>query len=369
MKVYRGIKYADATRFAKPIQAAKLDSLDGVETAVKICPQNPSRLDRVIGRSGYSEPQSEDCLRLAIYTPSTDGCLPVLVWIHGGAYLTGSALYDIYDASSLAEDLNIVVVGISYRLGAFGFLCDPARGIENLGIEDQICALKWIRNNIRLFGGNPDDVTVMGQSAGAYSVLHHIANVTEPLFSKAIIASAPYSSIGRRSLQKNTKAFYDELGEDAAECGVDKILEAQKMVVSKTVGGMPFSPICSDLLRPDSIIPGLKAVMLWCQKDDAMPFVPLRFLTKPVTDILFYKPMIRYAAYLSGKGVRTSCSVRDWRHGESEFGAVHCMELPLLFGNYDTWKEAPFMRGVSIGDYESKSKKMRDELSSFLRIP
>lgn len=367
MKVYKGIKYADAARFAKPLQAAKLNSLDAVETAVKICPQNPSRLDRVIGRSGYSEPQSEDCLRLAVYTPSTDGCHPVLVWIHGGAYLTGSALYDIYDASRLAEEGNIVVVSISYRLGAFGFLCDPDRGIENLGIEDQICALRWVRDNIRLFGGNPQDVTVMGQSAGAYSILHHIASATEPLFSKAIVASAPYSSVSKKTVQRNTKAFYGALGENPAECRVEKILEAQKEVASKGLGGMPFSAICDELLRPGRIIPGLKAAKFWCQKDDALPFVPFRFLTKLATDMLFCKPMRKYSSYLSSKGVRTSCCVRDWRHGESEFGAVHCMELPLLFGDYGIWKDAPFMQGVSLDEYEAQSRILRSELYSFIR--
>lgn len=367
MKIYKGIKYADAVRFARPIQADNLNSIDDVETEIKICPQNPSRLDGVIGRSGYSELQSEDCLRLAVYTPSTDGCHPVLVWIHGGAYLTGSALYDIYDASRLAEEGNIVVVSISYRLGAFGFLCDPEHGIENLGIEDQVCALRWIRDNIRLFGGNPQDVTVMGQSAGAYSILHHIATITEPLFSKAIVASAPYSSVSRKTVQRNTKAFYGTLGEDPAECSVEKILEAQNVVASKGFGGMPFSAICDGVLSPDPVTPGLKAAMFWCQKDDALPFVPFRFLAKPVTDLLFYKPMLRYASHLSSKGISTSCCVRDWRHGKSEFGAVHCMELPLLFGNYGTWKDAPFMQGVTLDEYEAQSRVLRNELYSFIR--
>lgn len=367
MKVFKGIRYANAVRFGKPVQERKLDSIDNVETEVKICPQNPSRLDSVIGRTGYAEAQSEDCLRLAVYTPSTESSHPVLVWIHGGAYLTGSALYDIYDASSLAEQLHVVVVGISYRLGAFGFLYDPDKEIEDLGIEDQVCALRWVRDNIRLFGGNPDDVTVFGQSAGAYSVLHHIANVTEPLFSKAVIASAPYSTVSRRTALKNTKAFYEALGDNPAKCGVDKILEAQQAVASKCIGGMPFCAIGDNLTSPDRIAPGLKYAKLWCQKDDALPFVPFRFLTKPVTAALFKRPMFRYASHLQSRGVATSCSIRDWRHGESEFGAAHCMELPLLFGDYGTWKEAPFMQKVSREEYETQSRLLRNELGAFIR--
>lgn len=195
MIVYKGIRYATAERFGSPKQEPRLSSLDGIETAMRICPQNPSRLEGMMGGTNGLLDQSEDCLRLAIYSPSTDRRLPVLVWIHGGAFLTGSGLYDKYDATDLAREGDIVVVCISYRLGAFGFLYDPEHGIVNVGIQDQVCALRWIRDNIGLFGGDPDDVTIFGQSAGGYSVLHHIANVTETLFSKAIIASAPFFKV------------------------------------------------------------------------------------------------------------------------------------------------------------------------------
>ena len=171
MKKYIGIRYATAERFGKPIPTPDLQSVDDVECRVTICPQNPSRLDTLLGLMSSGEEQSEDCLLLSIFTPATEGMHPVLIWIHGGAYLTGSGMYQRYDASEIAEQGNIVVVNISYRMGVFGFYYDKEKDIVNLGLQDQVCALQWIQRNIRLFGGDPEQVTVFGQSAGAHSVL------------------------------------------------------------------------------------------------------------------------------------------------------------------------------------------------------
>lgn len=378
MSTYKGIRYAKAERFGLPQLEPALASVDNIETAIKICPQNPSRLDSVIGRSGDTEEQSEDCLRLSVFTPSIIGDsinhkpspinhnLPVLLWIHGGAYLTGSGLYPKYDASELAEMGKMVVVCISYRLGCFGFLYDAENIPMNLGIADQVCALRWVKQNIHLFGGNPDDVTIFGQSAGGYSVLHHIANVREPLFQKAIIASAPFAKTSRRQMLKNTRLWYKIVEKNPTECSVNEMLAAQAAVAKRGIGSMPFSAVCDDICAPHSVAPGLQKVMLWCQQDDALPFVPFRWLTKPITDLLFHWPMKKYARFLQSKGIVASWSVKTWRHGDSPFGAVHCMELPLVFGNYAIWKEAPFMQGVSQEEYTAMSKQMKTEIITFI---
>lgn len=367
MNAFKGIRYARAERFAMPRLEPQLKSLQEVETAVEICPQNPSRLDRVIGRTGHEEQQSEDCLRVAVYTPSTEEQLPVLVWIHGGAYLTGSGLYPQYDATSLSEMGHMVVVCVSYRLGCFGFLHHPQDVPDNLGIADQVCALRWIKQNIHLFGGDADNVTLFGQSAGGYSVLHHIANVGEPLFGKAIIASAPFAAASRRKMSSNTRLWYRILGKDPRQCSTAEMLSAQALVARRGVGGMPFSAVGDHICAPRTLAPGLTKVKLWCQQDDALPFVPFRWLTGPVTRLLFLQPMKRYARHLQRKGVEASWSVRRWRHGCSPFGAVHCMELPLLFGCYDTWKDAPFMQGVSKEEYKAESLKMKTEIIAMIK--
>ncbi len=171
------------------------------------CPQNSFRLSFLMG--GHDElTQTEDCHFLSIYTPSRKGARPVLVWIHGGAYLAGSGEEAAYDGSMLVEEGDIVVVTISYRLGAFGYLHDMDNRIVNLGLKDQIAALRWVRDNISCFGGDPDKITLAGQSAGGHSVASILSSSNEPLCRRAIIQSAPFTfSNTVKSARKMLAAF------------------------------------------------------------------------------------------------------------------------------------------------------------------
>jgi para-nitrobenzyl esterase len=155
----------------------------------------PSCLQAPGGLAGSSG-QDEDCLRLNIWTPSlsSDAKLPVMVFIHGGAFITGSGGDALYDGARLAEKGQVVVVTINYRLGVFGFLAHPALIAEdpngsagNYGLLDQQLALKWVQSNIEAFGGDPANVTIFGESAGAASVCAHMASpLAGGLFQRAI---------------------------------------------------------------------------------------------------------------------------------------------------------------------------------------
>lgn len=136
-----------------------------------------------------------DILNLNIWTPGLDGSLPVMVWIHGGAFSHGNGALPIYDGVRFAER-DVVLVTINYRLGMEGFL-KLEGGNSNVGIRDQIAALRWIRRNIARFGGDPENVTIFGESAGAVSVALLMASpLTHGLFHKAISQSGigPYLS-------------------------------------------------------------------------------------------------------------------------------------------------------------------------------
>src|SRR5262249_3382397 len=141
------------------------------------------------------EPVSEDCLYLNVWTgaKSASEHRPVMVWIHGGALTRGAGSVAAYDGESLAKK-GVVVVTINYRLGVFGFLAHPELSREsahpssgNYGLLDQIAALEWVKRNIEAFGGDPQRVTIFGESAGSWSVNALVASpLTKGLFQRAI---------------------------------------------------------------------------------------------------------------------------------------------------------------------------------------
>nr|XP_002733219.2 PREDICTED: crystal protein-like [Saccoglossus kowalevskii] len=143
---------------------------------------------------------SEDCLYLTVFTPLTavnGSKFPVMMFIHGGNFITGSGYTELTDGRFMSNYTNTVTVFINYRLGAFGFLVAGTKSdaaIGNYGIMDQRAAMDWIQSNIEAFGGDPDKVTIFGQSAGSQSVAIHLAtDKSKHLFHRAIIESFPYS--------------------------------------------------------------------------------------------------------------------------------------------------------------------------------
>ncbi len=159
----------------------------------------------------YGRVAGEDCLSLNVWSPAGAAGRPVLVWIHGGAFANGSS--DIYDARWLVAKGDIVVVTINYRLGAPGFLAHPGLGprgeVGNYGLADQQAALRWVRDNIAAFGGDPGKVTIAGQSAGGMSVCDHlVAPDSAGLFRAAIIASGPCSAQARLAAAERDSIAY-----------------------------------------------------------------------------------------------------------------------------------------------------------------
>lgn len=364
---YIGIRYATAARLALPIAEPDLTSVSDITCRTIVCPQSTSRLVNVMGKENGTIGQGEDCLRLSVYTPAADGKKrPVLVFIHGGAYLTGSAMHPYYDASHLADEHDIVVVCISYRLGAFGLLYLPDRQATNLAMEDQLCALRWIRRNIHHFGGDARRLTLMGQSAGGHSILYHIATQTESLFTQAIICSSPYLSLSKRAMRSRTREFLQILKEDPLSASQENILQAQSQMLRNHQRMMPFAPVAPHMAKPKHLMPGLKSLILTCQQDDASPFVSHR-LQPLATRLVFHDPMIRYAKRMAKAGIDVETEVFTWRHGETALGACHCMELPLIFGNWATWKDAPYLRGVSQEEYIRRATAMRQWVAHYVK--
>jgi para-nitrobenzyl esterase len=192
---FLGIRYAaspaGANRWLPPVPPAPSHTVIDATAPGNACPQP-------INQFSAGSPQSEDCLFLNVWRPrDVEGKgLPVMIWIHGGALVTGEGAG--YDPSVMVESGNIIVVTINYRLGALGWLADAALADAggdsgNYGLMDQQLAMKWVQDNIRNFGGDPKHVTISGESAGGLSTLSNLASPTaQGLFRGAIVESGGY---------------------------------------------------------------------------------------------------------------------------------------------------------------------------------
>lgn len=166
--------------------------------------------------------RDEACLSVTVWSPDVSGSLPVMVWIPGGAFLTGAGQLQLYNGSRLAANGNVVVVNVTYRVGVFGGfeLGDLGEGFDdNLCLRDQLAALAWVRDNIAGFGGDPDRVTVFGESAGATSVLALLASpAADGLFARAIAQSPALPLIADRATRAaQAQRLLDRLGVSAGE--------------------------------------------------------------------------------------------------------------------------------------------------------
>jgi para-nitrobenzyl esterase len=194
LTVFRGIPYAKppvgAARFGAP---RPVDRWDGVRDALAFGPPPPQELSGPEGAPAGSVPAGDDWLTVNVWTPEADPAArrPVMVWIYGGAYKFGSADDPAYDAGRLARDGELVVVTLNYRVGIEGFLRIEGAP-ANRGLLDQVAALEWVRENITAFGGDPEQVTVFGESAGAGSIAALLAMPrARSLFRRAIAQSVP----------------------------------------------------------------------------------------------------------------------------------------------------------------------------------
>lgn len=229
---YYGIRFARAARFEAPVREpfAGVPSHEGV--AGPMAPQVPGMLEQMLGAAEMV--MDEDCLFLNVFTPAdahSGSALPVLVWIHGGAYLNGSGSGPWYEGSQLARR-GTVVVTINYRLGALGFL-----GADNWGTLDQICALEWVRDNIGAFGGDASNVTIFGESAGGSAVLSLMAApAASGLFHRVVAQSPSIRQLRTVDVARDwERALLDKAGvstrDELRSLSVDQILAAQSEVI------------------------------------------------------------------------------------------------------------------------------------------
>ncbi|OBK20314.1 carboxylesterase [Mycobacterium asiaticum] len=270
VRTWKGIRYAAPPvghlRFRAPQPPERATEVADATEFGPACPQPVvPKMPLDLGAA-----RGEDCLRVNIWAPAMaepGAGKPVMVWLHGGAYVMGAASQPLYDGHTLAGNGDVVVVSINYRLGALGFLdlssFDSRDFDSNIGLRDALAALAWVRDNIAAFGGDPANVTLFGESAGAGLVTTLLASpAAEGLFVRAIAQSSPATSVyDRERGRRVTLAVLDRLGIGADE--VSKLTEVPtEALVTATSdvfnevpvsnpGTLAFVPIVDGDLLPD----------------------------------------------------------------------------------------------------------------------
>lgn len=261
---FLGIRYAmppvGELRFMPPeIPKAWEDTVNALSYS-PIALQVPSSTQEV-----SFKPQKEDCLSLNIWTTDINRKKPVMVFIHGGAFLIGGTNTPLYNGNNMATEGDVVIVTIQYRLGVLGWLDlsqfgEKYKHSANLGLLDQRAALKWVKENIASFGGDPDNITIFGESAGSISVTCHLLTpYAGDLFHKAIAQSGTFYLNRKKSMAENfTKEFMKMAKansvEDLRKLNMDQIIQLQKKALKKNmvIADQLFLPVLDGELLPSN---------------------------------------------------------------------------------------------------------------------
>jgi para-nitrobenzyl esterase len=291
LSVFRGIPFARPPvgdlRFRAP---QPLEPWQGVRDATSFGPtamQIPNEaLESLFGRRRQRPPMDEDCLYLNVWTPAADaGQRPVMVWIHGGGFTIGTGSEPLYYGNVLVSR-DVVVVTINYRLGALGFLYVPDfvgaddEFCTNFGMLDQVAALEWVRDEIAAFGGDPGNVTIFGESAGAMSIATLMASpLATNLFRRAVLQSgAAHNALTTDQAEANATAFAEALDMKELTAGrlrsmpVAQILGAQARMDASDrdraqegrLHGLRFQPVVDGRFLPAMPI---DAIRRGCSRD------------------------------------------------------------------------------------------------------
>ncbi|MFI0203610.1 MULTISPECIES: carboxylesterase/lipase family protein [Streptomyces] len=402
--------------------------------------------DPVLGGHG-SPPFDEDCLTLNLWTPAVDDARrPVLVWIHGGGFVSGSGSLPGYSGETFARDGDLVVVSINYRIGPLGYLYpgtydaeegegggewgeDDGEAGGNFWLSDQLAALHWVKENIASFGGDPDCITVAGQSGGAVSTAALAGHPqAEGLIRRVILQSPPFGLDlpGPAAYLERTAAYLELAGAaNMAELRAlpwPELIAAGGGLFAQTMGWgywpTPFLPVIDGVTLAhhpaQALLGGAAAdidVMIgWTREEANFGFAlddgyaaatreqvtdriaqtfgseaaegvyaayerarpgarPADVLMDLITDELFRVPAVRLAEARAAAGRPVWAYQFDLptpAH-EGRLGAAHCLELPFVFDNFDQWSHAPFLAGLAPAVRDGLAYAMHRAWIAFVR--
>jgi para-nitrobenzyl esterase len=404
---FGGVPYARADRWGLPEPVTWNEPFDATSPGAS-APQSVGGLDLV--PDSVAGAQTEDCLTAEICTPGLDGSRPVLVWVPGGAYRTGGASLATYDGVHLAAR-DVVVVGLNYRLGALGWLA-TAGVPSNLALRDLRAAVDWLRGNVAAFGGDPDRIVLMGESAGSGCIAHLLAAYPDLPVSGAILQSgAPAGTLDADAAAWVAGTVLAAAGASSVDelrtAPVDALLAAQDQTVVDAlakVGMMPFHPwIDGDLLHrrahespfpPIPLVVGTTAHEMELFRDQvpalppdiAVPYLAGKAANLGITDDAWVRAAFGAAGHdmveavadlelhvpnelLARAHAARGHPVYRYRFAweAPDRRACHALDLPFTFGTLDvsTWRDFTGANGARAAGADALSARMRDAWTSF----
>ncbi|UTM47872.1 alpha/beta fold hydrolase [Glutamicibacter mysorens] len=428
-----GIRYGHlqhGQRFDRPVLETferGLSTSTRFESAndVPVFPQLPSRLETFMGAPSKLLVQDEDAFFLNLFAPHTGAGLPVVIFIHGGAWVSGAGTFAWHDGSELARR-GLCVASINYRIHATGHLSDST---EHRPLQDLETALEWVLQNIHHFGGDPANVTLVGQSAGGWYV-HALARMQRlrGKFRKIALLSmgtrTPWSRDRHEEIRREISALNDNA--DLRTMPLNKLLVdsmtcsriiAKRFQQAEMVGytPAPLLPAVSKDLPIDVLDPGASADELIVDEiffryttdetgifmadsptalqasDQQVRFAYSALISNPEhvpehlhrrmvdTDVIPYERLRAITSWAQFQQLPTRLSQAYVAAGKyvelhefdtpstvDSLGACHCLDLPFQFGNLDAWREAPMLSGITREQFGQTSRKLIDQLSSFV---
>jgi para-nitrobenzyl esterase len=384
------------------------------QSAPAAFPQLPGSLDWLLGPALMELPQSEDAFQLNIRAPEDARDAPVLVYVPGGAFISGAGTGRWYDGERLAREGGCVVVTVNYRLGALALLGDEGTP-RNLAVRDLLQALRWIRDNIAGFGGNPDQVTLVGQSAGAwYAYLLSQLQEAEGLFRRTALLSLPWQPpLSAGEYAERHRLFMDALAGQAAlqDAPVEALLQAQAAVSKAYAGrGLGLMP-AADATVPADLFDfaaaarrlHVESLLLNSTQDEAAAFLralpvatagreqlagfvsahfedaaALAWLDEALPGATDHAKLIeamslhqhRLAAVelaeaAIGEGIPATVARFAAGTPLAEDRSPHCFEVPFVFGNRAQWHDAPMLSGLSEEAFDRAGSELRSLLLGF----
>lgn len=387
--IFWGVPFAEAPvgdlRWRAPVAKKAFEGEFDATKFGKCCPQKGSERNSFYYKEFHSDPTfetelGEDCLNLSIWTPATKGDekLPVAVFIHGGAFDHGYNSEMEFDGEAYAKR-GVILVSINYRLGAFGFFSHPLLSEEsgynasgNYGLMDQICALEFVNKYISYFGGDPNNITVFGQSAGSMSINYLLSSpLTKGLFHKAIMQSGggyktPFSGNHPSFDSWYPKAddIFNRLNvktlDEARNISWEALFDAQVQYQNDNPGQMPFMPVLDNHVlveSSDSAIDNhryhLMPVMIGSCGDEFGS--PQAAMALKMAAANFAKAMHEQS------NDNVYCYYFDRKMPGDELGAFHSADLWYMFGTLNRcWR--PFTE-----DDHKLSETMLDYWTSFMK--